>query len=211
MSTVRVPGVLQRIAVCYLVVALLYLVMGWRTQAALGAALLLGYWAAMTLVDVPGFGAGNLGQEGSLAAFVDRALLGPHIWRAGRVYDPEGVLSTGPAVATTLAGVLTGHWLRARRSARVTAGVLCMAGAVAVTAGEAWGRWFPINKSLWTSSYVVLTAGVALLLLGACYWLIEVKAYRRWARPFVVLGGNALAVFFLSTLLARVLTLVDVR
>src|SRR5262245_35876331 len=134
-ATIRIPGVLQRTAVCYLAAALLSLVTGWRAQAALAAAALVGYWAALTLVSVPGFGAGDLGKEGNLAAWLDRAVLGPHIWRAGRVYDPEGLLSTVPAIATTLLGVLAGQWIRAGRAAASTAGGLAVAGAASVVAG----------------------------------------------------------------------------
>src|SRR5256886_795904 len=108
-ATIRIPGVLQRIAVCYLVAAVLFLTTGWRTQAIVTAALLLGYWGAMTLVPVPGYGRGNLGPEGNLAAWLDRALLGPHIWRAARGYDPEGILSTVPAAAPTPLRLLTGR------------------------------------------------------------------------------------------------------
>ena len=209
-ATIRIPGVLQRIAVCYLVAALLFLTTGWRTQAIVTAALLLGYWGAMTLVPVPGYGRGDLGPEGNLAAWLDRAVLGPHIWRAARVYDPEGILSTVPAVATTLLGVLTGRWAQSARPPRVITGGLALAGALGAVLGAAWGVWFPVNKALWTSSYVVLTAGLALLVLAACYWAIEIRGWRRWAAPFVVLGVNALALFFLSTLVAHALTLIRV-
>ncbi|PYM27061.1 MAG: DUF5009 domain-containing protein [Candidatus Rokuibacteriota bacterium] len=209
-ATIRIPGVLQRIAVCYLVAALLFLTTGWRTQAIVTAALLLGYWGAMTLVPVPGYGRGNLGPEGNLAAWLDRAVLGPHIWRAARVYDPEGILSTVPAVATTLLGVLTGRWAQSARPPRVITGGLALAGALGAVLGAAWGVWFPVNKALWTSSYAVLTAGLALLVFAACYWATEVRGWRRWAAPFVVLGVNALALFFLSTLVAHVLTLIRV-
>jgi predicted acyltransferase len=202
LATIRIPGVLQRIAVCYLVAALLFLATGWRLQAGIAAAALLGYWAALTWIPVPGFGAGDLGPEGNLAAWIDRSLLGAHIWRLGRVYDPEGILSTVPAVATTLAGVLTGHWLRGRRPAGAAARGLLRAGAAGIVVGLAWGVWFPINKSLWTSSYTVFTAGAALVALAACHWLIEVRGSRWWTPPFAALGVNALAVFFLSTLLA---------
>jgi predicted acyltransferase len=209
-ATIRIPGVLQRIAVCYALAAVLFLALRWRALAAVTAALLLGYWGVMTLVPVPGHGRGDLGPEGNLAAWVDRAVLGPHIWRAARVYDPEGILSTAPAVATVLLGVLTACWLRTGRPRRALAGGLVLAGAVGVALGAAWGVWFPVNKALWTSSYVVLTAGLALLVLAACYWAIEIRECRWWATPFVVLGVNALALFFLSTLAARVLTLIRV-
>lgn len=209
-ANIRIPGVLQRIAVCYLVAALVFLWTGWRVQAGLVAVLLLSYWAALTLVPVPGFGQGNLSPEGSLAAYVDRALLGPHIWRAARVYDPEGLLSTLPAVATTLIGVLAGHWLRSGRARATTALGLLVAGAAGVGLGKLWGVWFPINKPLWTSSYVILTAGMALLVLGACYWIVEARGRRAWTRPFAVLGVNALALFFLSSLLARLLLVIRI-
>jgi predicted acyltransferase len=210
LTDLRIPGVLQRIAVCYLASALLFAVTGWRTQAVLAGAALLGYWAALTLVPVPGFGAGDLGQEGNLAAWLDRALLGRHIWRVGRVYDPEGILSTVPAIVTTLFGVLTGRWVRSGRTAGVIARGLLVAGATGVALGLLWGGWLPLNKSLWTSSYTVFTAGAALVVLAACYWAIEIRRWRWWTPPFVVLGVNALAVFFLSTLLAKLLVYVHV-
>jgi predicted acyltransferase len=207
-STMRIPGVLQRIAVCYLVAAVLFLVTGWRGQAAAAVALLLGYWGAMTLIPVPGFGAGNLGPEGNLAAWVDRALLGPHLWRASRVYDPEGILSTAPAVATVLFGVLAGQWVRSSHTARTKVTGLLLAGALGVVLGAEWGAWFPINKALWTSSYAVLTGGFALLAFAACYLAVEIGGWTRWAAPFAVLGVNALALYFLSSLGAVWLTLI---
>ena len=209
-ATIRVPGVLQRIAVCYLVAALLFLTTSWRTQAITTAALLLGYWGAMMLVPVPGYGRGDLEPEGNLAAWLDRALLGPHVLRLTRVYDPEGILSTLPAVATTLLGVLTGRWLKSDRAPVVITAGMVLAGVVGGVLGVVWDNVFPVNKALWTSSYVLLTAGLALLVFAACYAAIEHRGWRRWATPFVVLGVNALLLFFLSTLVARVLTLIEV-
>lgn len=167
-------------------------------------------------MPVPEFGPGDLGKEGNLAAYIDRAVLGPnHIWRAARVYDPEGILSTVPAIATTLLGMLAGQWLRRSGTAATwatrNAGVLALAGVVGIVVGAVWGLWFPINKALWTSSYVLVTGGIALIALGAAHWMVEGRGYRGWARPFVVLGVNALAVFFLSSLVARVLLLTRVR
>jgi predicted acyltransferase len=209
-ATIRIPGVLQRIAVCYLIAAVLFLTTSWRTHAIVAAALLLGYWGVMTLVPVPGYGAGDLRPEGNLAAWLDRAVLGPHLWRAARVYDPEGILSTVPAVATVLLGVLTGQWAQSARPPRTIARGLLVAGAIGVLVGAVWGVWFPVNKALWTSSYAVLTAGLALLVFAACYGAIEIRGGRRWAMPFVVFGVNALALYFLSTLLAVVLILIRV-
>lgn len=210
LANIRIPGVLQRIAVCYLVAALVFLGTGWRAQAALAGVLLLAYWAVSMLVPVPGFGAGRLDPEGSLAAYLDRAVLGRHVWRAARVYDPEGLLSTVPAIATTLLGVLAGRWLRSPRRPGTIARGLLLAGALGAGLGAAWGVWFPLNKALWTSSYALFTAGVATLALGACYLLVDVWGWRRWTRPFVVLGVNALALFFLSSLLARLLIVIKV-
>ena len=210
-ATLRVPGVLKRIALCYLAAALIYLATGWRGQAAAAAVLLLGYWALMTLVPVPGYGAGDLGKAGNLAAYVDRALLGPaHLWQQAKVYDPEGLLSTLPAIATTLLGVLAGHWLVSGRAPGAVAAGLAVAGLAATLVGALWGLWFPINKSLWTSSYALFSGGLAALTLAACYWLIEARGVRRWAWPFAWFGVNALALFFLSTLAAKLLILIRV-
>jgi predicted acyltransferase len=206
-STIRLPGVLQRIAVCYFVSSLIFLKTRWRTQALIAASLLVIYWLLMELVPVPGYGAGDLSKEGSLASYIDRLVLGPHIWKQGKVYDPEGILSTIPAIATTLCGILTGHWLRSRRSSLEKAGGLFFAGVSMVAAGWTWALSFPINKSLWTSSYAVFTAGMALLLLGFCYWLIEIKNYRRWSWPFVVFGVNAITLFVGSGLMAKLMGL----
>jgi predicted acyltransferase len=160
-------------------------------------------------VPVPGHGAGVLEPGRDLGAFVDRAVFGTaHLWRQAETWDPEGLLSTLPAVGTVLLGVLAGGWLRgARPAARTTLG-LAAAGAAAVAAGWAWGLAFPINKNLWTSSYALFTAGLAAVTLAACYWVVDVRAYRRWAHPFHLFGVNAIAAFFLSSLGARLLVVV---
>jgi predicted acyltransferase len=223
LADLRIPGVLQRIAACYLLAALLVLATGgargWRVQAIVAGALLVGYWLLMTRVAAPGYVAGDLSPESNLAGYVDRLILGPrHIWQATRVYDPEGILSTLSATATTLLGVLAGHWLRAGQSgARPGArpsmwivGGLAAAGLAATALGWLWGLWFPVNKPLWTSSYALLMAGLAALVLAACHWAIEVRGRRRWARPFAVLGVHALTLFFLSSLMAKLLFIVRV-
>ncbi|HEY0005179.1 MAG TPA: heparan-alpha-glucosaminide N-acetyltransferase domain-containing protein [Pyrinomonadaceae bacterium] len=206
LSTIRIPGVLQRIAVCYLFASVIFLNTRWRTQALIAAALLLLYWTIMKLIPVPGYGAGDLSMEGNLAAFVDRKLLGGHTWKP--LYDPEGILSTLPAIATTLCGVLAGQLLSSRRAALEKVCAMFVAGVACIIGGWMWNFWFPINKALWTSSYVLLTAGMALHLLALCYWLIDIKGYRSWSIPFRIFGTNALAVYFLAELTARLISLV---
>ena len=206
LSTLRLSGVLNRIAVCYLFVALIFLKTDWRKQAYVFAGLLVAYWAILTFIPAPGFAAGDMSKEGSIASHLDRVLLGKHMWSGGRgVYEPEGILSTLGALATTLAGVLTGHLLRSRRADAEKVSALFVAGVACVVAGWAWNYWHPVNKPLWTSSYVLFTAGLGLQLLAVCYWLIDMKGYRRWSVPFAVYGTNALAVFFLTGICAELL------
>ncbi|MDT5295727.1 MAG: hypothetical protein QOJ76_2607 [Acidobacteriota bacterium] len=209
LSTIRLTGVLNRIAVCYLFAALIFLKTNRRRQAVIVGALLLAYWAILVLIPAPGFAAGDLSKQGSIASYVDRAILGNHIWKGGdRIYDPEGILSTIGALATTLIGVLTGHLLRSRREPLEKVAVMFVAGVAGVVVGWIWNYRLPVNKALWTSSYVLFTAGMALQLFAVCYWLIDIKGYRRWSLPFRVFGTNALAVFFLTGLTARLLTLI---
>ncbi len=208
LSTIRLTGVLQRISVCYLFASIIFLNTRWRTQALIAAALLVGYWALLVWTPVTGYALGDLSKQGSVASVVDRAVLGNHIWKGGdKIYDPEGLLSTIPAIATTLLGILCGHWLRTRRDALDKVSGLFVAGVAGIVVGWIWHWWFPINKALWTSSYVLFTAGMALQLLALCYWLIDIKGYRRWALPFRVFGVNALALFVLSGLAARSMNL----
>lgn len=207
LTTIRIFGVLQRIALCYLIASLLFIKTTWKTQAVVAAALLLIYWALMTLIVVPGCEVTTIDDKAcNLAAYLDRVIIGEnHIYRGGKVYDPEGILSTVPAISTALIGVLTGHWLRTKRDDFEKVGGLFFAGAALTAIGWIWNFFFPINKALWTSSYVVFTAGLALLTLGFCYWLVDIKNYRRWATPFVIFGVNALALYVFSGVLGRIL------
>jgi len=200
----RIMGVLQRIALCYLFAALLTLKTGVKARIVVIGSLLFGYWALMTLVPVPGYGRGQLDQDGNLAAYIDRTLMAGHTWKL--TWDPEGLLSTLPAIATTLLGGFAGGWLRssAKRQRKILG--LIVAGVAGLALGELWNLWFPINKNIWSSSYVVFTSGFACLLLALCYWLIEVKNWSRgWVMPFLVFGKNAIAAFVLSILLAKTL------
>ena len=210
-TEVRLVGVLARIAMVYLVAGTLVLFLSRRAVFAVMLALLAGYWALMSRVPVPGFGPGDLSPEGNLAAHLDRLILGVHMWRGGGgVYDPEGLLSTLPAVSSALAGLFAGDFLRSpRRRARPGSDPVRMIliGAALVLAGLAWDRVFPINKPIWTSSYVVYTTGWALALIAALYWLIDVRRWRLWARPLVIYGMNAITVFVASGLVAKTLVL----
>ncbi len=205
----RIPGVLQRIAVVYLVAALAWLHLGPRSRVALTVFLLAGYWLAMTRIPVPGYGAGDLSPDGNLAGWIDHVVLGGHTWRkAPGPGDPEGLLSTVPAIATALIGLFTGDWLRSPRTRREKRMALLLWGCITATAGLVLGRWFPINKNLWTSTYVLLTAGLALLLLAAVHELVDVRRRDGWVRPFLVFGTNAIVAFFGSTLMAKILYLI---
>jgi predicted acyltransferase len=199
LHNVRIPGVLQRIALTYLAAAPLVLWLRARGQVILAAALLLGYWALMSWVPVPGIGPGVWQPGLDLGAYVDRMLLGVKHLRPG-TWDPAGLLSTIPALATVLLGALAGQWLCSGRNAtRKLVGMLLM-GAAGIVLGVLWGQVFPINKNLWTSSYAVFTGGMAFVLLAGLYWLVDVKGFRRWTHPFVLLGVNAILVYVLSEL-----------
>jgi predicted acyltransferase len=201
-SDLRIPGVLQRIAICYFFASILFLTTRVRTQVAITIALLLVYWFVVKFIPAPGFAAGDLTKEGSLPSFVDRVVFGRHVWAQAKVYDPEGLLSTIPAIATTLIGVLTGSWLRSKKSAYEKVAGLFVVGSICVAVGWAWNPFFPINKALWTSSYVLFTGGLALQFLALCYWVIDTKGYRRWAKPFEIFGLNAIALYVVAYLMA---------
>jgi predicted acyltransferase len=167
--------------------------------------LLAGYWLLLTVVPVPGSGVAELTASGNLGAWLDRLLFSGHLWTPE--FDPEGLLSTLPAVATCLIGTFAGERLLADRPPAGRTVGLFLGGAALIVAGLIWDSWFPINKGLWSSSYVLFTGGVACQALAACYWVIDVQGRDRWARPAIVFGTNALFAFVLSGLLARVLGL----
>jgi len=218
LHTIRIMGVLQRIALCYLAAGLLYLATcrgstdadgKVRMRANIGAIagvaliLLVGYWALMTFVPVPGYGAGHLGKDDNLGAYIDRALMGGHLWSESKTWDPEGLLSTLPAIATALIGILAGEWLRLeRRGARKILG-LVIAGTVLMVAGQLLHPYFPINKNLWTSTFVLFTGGFAMLLLALCYWLVDLRGWKKWAAPFLVFGMNAILAYALAAIVSE--------
>ena len=221
LSTIRIMGVLQRIAICYLVAGLLYLAtfqretaadgntrvrVNLRVTAAVVVLLLVGYWALMTFVPVPGYGAGHLGKDDNLGAYVDRTLMPGHLWAESVTWDPEGFLSTLPAIASLLIGILAGEWLRSDRRTRRKALGLAAVGLALLVAGRLLHPYFPINKNLWTSSFVLFTGGFAMLALAACYWMVDVRAWRTWTPPFLVFGMNAILAYALAALVSEVST-----
>jgi predicted acyltransferase len=198
----RIAGVLQRIAICYGVAALIVLHVGWRGQVATAATLLLGYWALLAFVAAPGFGPGDYSKEHNLPGFVDRTYLPGKIYEEYYGYgDNEGLLSTIPAVATALLGALAGQWLRGGAAAGRKVLGLLLAGAACLTVGYGWGLVFPIFKNLWTSSFVLYAGGWSLLLLAFFYGIIDALGFRRWAFFFVVVGSNAIVIYILPKFL----------
>jgi predicted acyltransferase len=218
---IRIPGVLQRIGICYFAASLLYLYVRPRTRAWIVAALLVGYWILMRFVPVPGFGVPGrdipfLHPDANLGAYLDRRFLF-HLWRSSsRLYeitrDPEGLLSTLPAIATALLGVFTGEWLRSKRTPQNKALGMLAFGVIGLILGKTWGIWFPINKKLWTSSFVLFTAGFALVCLALCYWATDIKRWRgAWTKPFLIFGRNAITAYVIADLFAISLCAVNGR
>ena len=204
-STMRIMGVLQRISLVYVLAALAVLNLSQRWLWTLVIIVLVGYWGAMQLIPVPGYGAGNLTPEGNLGGYIDRIILGTqHLFRGGP-FDPEGLFSTLPAVVTVLLGYFTGDWLRKQTTNSRTSVNIAIFGLICLVIGQLWGFIFPINKQLWTSSYVLFTAGWAMLVLAICYELIEVRGFRRWGFPLEVMGLNAIFLFVGSGFLTRIL------
>jgi predicted acyltransferase len=202
----RIYGVLQRISICYVATSVLELWTEWRAQLAIAVACLAGYWVLMRHVAVPGYGIPGqdiplLDPDRNLVAWLDRKLLMGHLYE--RVRDPEGLLSTIPAIGGCVLGLLTGKWLRSARSGGYKALGMTVAGVIFIAVGRTWHLWFPINKKLWTSSFVLFTAGIALVGLAVCYWLVDVKQFRRgWTTPILVFGKNAIAAYVFSEVLA---------
>lgn len=214
-TNIRIPGVLQRIAVCYLVTMAIFLTVRIRGQIAWTAGLLLGYWALMAFVPFPvtvdgetRYVSGLLEKGNNFSAYVDNLVLngpviGTHVWKSAKTWDPEGIVSTIPAIATCLFGVLAGHLLRLKRSPAEKTAWMMVVGALLMWLGLLWDLALPINKPIWTSSYAVFMAGLAMVCLGVYYWVIDVQGWRKWAKPLAIYGMNAIAVFVLAGVLGR--------
>lgn len=222
-NTLRWPGVLQRIGLCTVLCAPLAVYAGWRLQAVGGIALLVLY--SIVMLAIPVAGADGVVRTGSLepgqdtGSHIDRLLMGGHLWVQSRTWDPEGLLSTLPAVATLIAGLLAGHWMAQPRELSVRTMGLVLVGLLALWAGEVLAAWnMPVNKSLWTPAYVAATTGWALILFAAFYWLLDAQPlpqsrqrFRRLAQPLVDFGMNALFLFVLSGLVAKALGLTKIE
>jgi len=206
---VRLPGVLQRIAIVYFVVSLLYLKTSQKTQIITGAVLLLGYWALMTLIPVPGFGAANLEKGTNLAAWLDSVLLKGHMYRGTVTWDPEGILSTIPSIVNGIIGLLIGQILMREISKTQKATKMAIAGIALIIAGLLWNIVFPINKSIWTSSYVLYTTGLATTFLSILYYAIDIADYKKGFKPFLIWGVNPMIVFFTSQIIPQALVMIE--
>ena len=204
-ANVRLPGVLPRIALVYAVLASLQGRVAARGLVFISLLFLISYWAIMIFVPVPGIGAGNLHEGTNLAAYVDNYLLPGHLWSVTKTWDPEGILSTIPAFATGIMGMLAGLYFRTQTR------LLAMAGLFCIVLGAVWDLYFPINKALWTSSFVLYTAGWAIVLLCLLYWLVDVQQFKAWTKPFVIFGVNPMLVFFFSGIIPRALNMVEIE
>jgi len=200
LSTQRLLGVLQRIAICYLIAAAIYLYCELRGQLLWLAGLLVVYWLLMTLVPVPGYGPGRLDVDGNLAHYVDRVVLGAHNYHSTKTWDPEGIVSTLPAIATALLGVMAGRLLRVSRQLSERVAWMFVVGYALIALGMVCDMWLPINKKLWTTSFSLFMGGLDFVLLAIFIWLVDHLGYQRYVRPFVILGMNSIAVYMASEL-----------
>jgi len=208
LANIRIPGVLQRIALCYLFAALLFIKTEIKGRVFAVFVLLAVYWVVMKLVPVPGYGPGNLGFEGNLCGYIDTKLMAGHIYKTA--FDPEGILSTLPAISTTLLGVLTGDWLRSYVRPIFKLAGFFFGGVFLIIAGLLLHPYFPINKQLWSPSFVLFTAGVALLFLGLCYLIVDIQGFKKWSFPFQVFGTNAITLYLGSGLMIGLISLIKI-
>ena len=208
---VRIPGVLQRIGIVYLFTSLLYLKTNLKTQLIIATSILLGYWILMAFVPVPGFGDANFEKGTNLAAWLDNLLLNGHLWSFSKTWDPEGILSTIPAIGTGILGMFIGQILNLPITKIEILKKLAITGIVLLITGLFWNIIFPINKSLWTSSYVLYTAGIATLCLTLLYYIIDVSNHKKWTKLFLIWGVNPMIVFFFSGIIPRVLSSIKIQ
>jgi predicted acyltransferase len=198
LSTARLLGVLQRIAICYAAASLIYLYTGVRGQIVWMVALLGSYTLLMFYAPVPGFGAGRLDVDGNLAHYIDRIVLGAHNYAQTKTWDPEGIVSTLPAIATALLGVAAARILRLRKTLAERTTWLFLIGNILIVSGLIFSPIMPINKKLWSTSFTLFMAGLDFVIFAALLWIVDGQKARRWAAPFVILGMNSIVVYMLS-------------
>jgi predicted acyltransferase len=201
LSTQRILGVLQRIAICYLVTSAIFLTTKLRGQIVWIVSLMAVYWLLMAFAPVPGYGAGRLDVEGNFAHYVDRIVLGSHNYIWTKTWDPEGIVSTLPAIATCLLGLIAGHIVGSQRSLGERAMRLLGIGAVLLAAGLICNIWLPINKKLWTDSFTLFMAGLDFVMFAGFLWLVDGLGWRRVVKPLVIMGSNAIAIYLASEFL----------
>jgi predicted acyltransferase len=209
LSSIRFLGVLQRIALTYLFASLIVLKLPHKSQWLVAGGLLIAYWLIMMYIPVPNYGAGLLRREGNFGAFIDRLIIPKaHLYKGDGfnfMGDPEGLFSTIPAIVSVLAGYFTGQWIKDKKQATSQTSMdLVLFGLCCLVIAIIWDVVFPINKKIWTSSYVLFTTGWALMLLAACYEMIEVRLIKRWSKPFEIMGLNAIALFVASVILIKI-------
>ena len=210
LSTQRLLGVLQRIAICYLIATAIYLTSNLRGQIIWIVSLLGGYWLLMTLVPVPGYGAGRLDVDGNFAHYIDRVVLGAHNYAYTKTWDPEGIVSTLPSIATVLFGIMAGHILRLDSALTRRVALLFALGVLLLLAGQVSNIWLPINKKLWTSSFSLFMAGLDFVIFAGMMWLVDVRGYKRFTKPLVIMGMNAITVYMASEILDQVFDVIKV-
>ncbi|MFV8328432.1 acyltransferase family protein [Flavobacterium sp. ZS1P14] len=208
---VRIPGVLQRLGIVYFFTSILYLKTSQKTQLLVAASILLIYWLLMAFVPVPGFGAANFEKGTNLAAWLDNLILHGHLWTYSKTWDPEGILSTLPAIATGICGMGIGQILNFKIPKIEIAKKIGIIGIALIITGLIWNSIFPINKSLWTSSYVLYTAGISTLCLTLLYYIIDISNYKKWTTFFLIWGVNPMIVFFFSGIIPRVLSSIKIQ
>ncbi len=206
-ATQRFLGVLQRIAICYLAAVAIYLTSNLRGQILWIMGLLTTYWLLMTLVPVPGFGSGYLDVEGNFAHYIDRIVLGAHNYRSAGTWDPEGIVSTIPAVATSLLGIMAAHILRAKRTLPERTVWLFLVGNLLIAAGLICNTWLPINKKLWTPSFTLFMGGLDFVMFAMFLWGIDGVGYKRAAKPLAIVGMNAITIYMISELVDEALSI----
>ncbi|WP_461448551.1 acyltransferase family protein [Mucilaginibacter sp.] len=210
--TLRIPGVLQRIALTYFVCTCLYLKTSAKTIKWTFILALVGYWIIMCFIPVPGVGYANLNPETNMGAYIDRIVFTTnHLWNEAHTWDPEGLLGVLPSIGTGLFGLMVGSWLKRRdRDDSIKVTWMFVYGLLAVTASLIWDLFFPINKALWTSSFVLYTGGLATMTLATLYWLIDVQGYKKYTMFFVAFGINAITAYILSDVVPGLIALVKI-